>query len=131
MPTMKQINYLLMTVLAFFLVLFSLENADPVSINVFPHLTLQLPLVILLLVAVSFGATFAWLFSLWSRMALWVNTRVGYPRSKKEDNILPSSEKKEAGEESGTPEAIVVQASVATETEPKQDPELQVAPNDP
>lgn len=128
---MKQINYLLMTVLAFFLVLFSLENADSVSINVFPNLTIQLPLVILLLIAVSFGATFAWLFSLWTRMALWVNTRVDYTRNKKEENILPSSEDNEGGEESGTSEAIVVQASVPTETEQDQEPELQAAPNDP
>ena len=113
---MKQINFLLMTILAFFLVLFSLENADSVAINVFPNTKIQLPLIILLLIAVSFGATFAWLFSLWSRMALWVQTRVDYHQEKKDENILPSSKEQEGEEDGRTSKAIVVEATVPITT---------------
>ncbi|MEB3225827.1 MAG: LapA family protein [Synechococcus sp.] len=65
---MRQLNFLLFFALCLALALFSIENTQPVAINVIPGLQATAPLSIELLLAVGTGAILAWMFSLWDQL---------------------------------------------------------------
>lgn len=65
---MRQLNFLLFFALCLALALFSIENTQPVAINIIPGLQTEAPLSIELLLAVGTGAILAWMFSLWDQL---------------------------------------------------------------
>ncbi|MEG4577371.1 LapA family protein [Microcoleus sp. N3A4] len=65
---MRSLNFFFIFVICLALVLFSIENTEPVAIQVIKGVQVKAPLCIELIVAAGLGATLAWLFSLWSRM---------------------------------------------------------------
>ncbi|MBD2104905.1 lipopolysaccharide assembly protein LapA domain-containing protein [Leptolyngbya sp. FACHB-261] len=65
---MRQINFVLIFVIALALVLFSLENTELASIQLTDRLQLQAPIAVELILAMGLGAVLAWLFSVWGRL---------------------------------------------------------------
>lgn len=62
---MRQLNFVMIFVIALALVLFSIENIEPVSIKVVHGATIEAPLCIELIVAMGIGAVLAWVFNVW------------------------------------------------------------------
>lgn len=65
---MRSLNFFFIFLICLALVLFSIENTQPVAIQVIEGVQVKAPLCVELIVATGLGATLAWLFSLWSRM---------------------------------------------------------------
>jgi putative membrane protein len=65
---MRALNFFFIFLICLALVLFSIENTQPVAIQVIEGVQVKAPLCVELIVATGLGATLAWLFSLWSRM---------------------------------------------------------------
>lgn len=65
---MRQLNFVMIFVIGLALVLFSIQNTDPVSITIIEGKTIQAPLCIELIVAMGIGAAFAWVFSVWVQL---------------------------------------------------------------
>ncbi|MEG4443761.1 LapA family protein [Microcoleus sp. AT9_B5] len=65
---MRSLNFFLIFLICLAVVLFSIENTQPVAIQVIKGVQVKAPLCVELIVATGLGATLAWLFSLWSRM---------------------------------------------------------------
>ncbi|MEB3355280.1 MAG: LapA family protein [Synechococcales bacterium] len=72
---MRQLNFLLIFALCLVIVLFSIENTDPVVIHLAKGIDLQAPLAIELLAAGGLGAVLAWFFSVWSRLQSYLASR--------------------------------------------------------
>jgi lipopolysaccharide assembly protein A len=72
---MRQINFLIIFVMCLALVLFSLENTEPVAIRVVQDVQIQAPLAIELIVAMGIGAVIAWIFSVWTRLQQQLESR--------------------------------------------------------
>ena len=64
---MRQINFVLIFAACLAVSLFAMQNSSTVTVNVFPGVSFEAPLVVELLLAIGLGASAAWLFSLWSR----------------------------------------------------------------
>ncbi len=62
---MRQINFVVIFVISLALVLFGIENTDPVIIHVVQGVDLEAPLCVELIVAMGIGAVLAWVFSVW------------------------------------------------------------------
>ena len=62
---MRQINFVVIFVISLALVLFGIENTDPVVIHVVQGVDLEAPLCVELIVAMGVGAVLAWVFSVW------------------------------------------------------------------
>ncbi|NMF85127.1 LapA family protein [Nodosilinea sp. P-1105] len=65
---MKQINFVVIFVIALALVLFGIENTEPVIIHIAPGLDVEAPLCVELIMAMGIGAVFAWVFSVWAQV---------------------------------------------------------------
>ncbi len=65
---MRQINFVIIFVVCLALVLFGIENTEPVSIKIVEGLNVQAPLSVELIVAMGIGAVLAWIFSVWARV---------------------------------------------------------------
>lgn len=65
---MRQINFVVFFVLALALVLFSIQNSDPVIIHVIRGIDVEAPLCVDLLVAMGTGAVLAWVLSVWFKI---------------------------------------------------------------
>lgn len=72
---MRQINFLIVFVFCVALVLFSLENPQPVTIQIIEGYQLQAPLSIELIMAMGLGALLAWVFGVWSRLQRLIESR--------------------------------------------------------
>ncbi len=72
---MRQINFLIIFAVCLALVLFSLENTEPTVIRVVKDVQIQAPLSIELILAMGLGATFAWIFSIWTRLQQQLQSR--------------------------------------------------------
>ncbi len=66
---MRIINFVVIFATALELVLFSIQNTNLVTIQVIPGYQVQAPLAIELILTLGLGATLAWLYSIWSRLA--------------------------------------------------------------
>ncbi|MEB3291161.1 MAG: LapA family protein [Leptolyngbya sp.] len=75
---MKQINFVVIFVIALALVLFGIENTEPVLIHIARGLDVEAPLCIELMMAMGIGAVLAWVFSVWAQVQgyLAVNPQV-------------------------------------------------------
>ncbi len=65
---MRQLNFVIIFVFALALVLFSLQNTAPASIQLIPPIKVAAPIAVELILAMGLGAVFAWLFSVWSAL---------------------------------------------------------------
>ena len=65
---MRALNFFFIFLICLAVVFFSIENTQPVAIQVIQGVQVKAPLCVELIVAAGLGATLAWLFSLWSRM---------------------------------------------------------------
>lgn len=65
---MRQLNFLIIFLVILFLVIFSLENTLPATIQITPAWKITAPLAIELIVVMGLGAVIAWLFSSWASM---------------------------------------------------------------
>lgn len=68
---MRQINFLMIFVFCLTLVLFSLENTEPATIQLVKY-QIQAPLSVELILAMGVGAVLAWMFSVWA----WLQRRL-------------------------------------------------------
>jgi len=66
---MRIINFVVIFATALALVLFSIQNTELVTVQVIPGYQVQAPLAIELILTLGLGATLAWLYSMWSRLA--------------------------------------------------------------
>jgi TRAP-type C4-dicarboxylate transport system permease small subunit len=71
---MKQVNFLLIFSFGLAMVMFTLENTAPTTVNVLPGLKATMPLAALLLLVGGVGATAAWVFAVWSGVVRKVET---------------------------------------------------------
>lgn len=71
---MRQINFVVIFVICLALVLFGIENTEPVPIKLVNGIQLQAPLSIELILAMGVGAVLAWVFSVWTRVQRLVET---------------------------------------------------------
>ncbi|MBW4484123.1 MAG: LapA family protein [Tildeniella torsiva UHER 1998/13D] len=65
---MRQINFVVIFVIALALVLFGIENTERVLIHVAPGMDIEAPLCVELIIAMGIGAVFAWVFSVWAQV---------------------------------------------------------------
>lgn len=72
---MRQVNFFMIFVIALALVLFSIQNTQPVSIKLVEGISIQAPLCIELIVAIGFGAVMAWVFNVWTQVQRIITVR--------------------------------------------------------
>lgn len=72
---MRQLSFLVLFGVLLGIAFFTMQNAEPTLITLFPGLTFQSPLGIELLVAAGLGASFAWFYTLWMKMQLELESR--------------------------------------------------------
>jgi len=65
---MRQLNFVVIFIVALALVLFSLQNTAPSSIQIVPDLKVSAPIAVELILAMGLGAVLAWIFSVWSAL---------------------------------------------------------------
>ncbi|MFM7635743.1 MAG: LapA family protein [Cyanobacteriota bacterium] len=63
---MKQLNFLLIFSFGLAMVMFTLENTAPTTVQFLPGVSTTLPLAAMLLVVGGIGATAAWVFAVWT-----------------------------------------------------------------
>ena len=62
---MRQINFVVIFVICLALVLFGIENTEPVVIHITRGIQVQAPLSVELLLSMGIGAVLAWVFNVW------------------------------------------------------------------
>lgn len=70
---MRQVNFVVIFVIALALVLFGIENTEPVIIHIAPGIDVESPLCVELIIAMGIGAVFAWVFSVWAQLQGYVS----------------------------------------------------------
>lgn len=65
---MRQLNFLLIFAVCLALVLFSLQNTQPTSIQIIQGIDVEAPLALELIIAMGLGSVLAWLFSIWTQL---------------------------------------------------------------
>jgi len=73
---MRQINFVTIFVICLALVLFGIQNTEPVNVRVVEGLVeFQAPLAIELIVAMGIGAVLAWIFNVWVQVQRLLESR--------------------------------------------------------
>ena len=72
---MRALNFFFIFLILLALVLFSIENTEPTTIQIIKGFQVKAPLSVELIMATGLGAILAWLFSLWSRMQRMLASR--------------------------------------------------------
>lgn len=72
---MRQLNFVMIFVIALALVLFSIENTTPVKINLVYGASIQAPLCVALILTMGIGALLAWVFNVWAGVQRVLFTR--------------------------------------------------------
>lgn len=72
---MRVLNFFFIFLICLALVLFSIENTEPTTIQIIKGFQIKAPLSVELIMATGLGAILAWLFSLWSRMQRMIVSR--------------------------------------------------------
>ncbi|MEY3963168.1 MAG: hypothetical protein RLZZ106_423 [Cyanobacteriota bacterium] len=73
---MKQLNFLLIFSFGLAMVMFTLENTAPTTVQFLPGLSATLPLAALLLLVGGIGATAAWVFAVWTGVVKRVENQI-------------------------------------------------------
>ncbi|MBW4648823.1 MAG: LapA family protein [Kastovskya adunca ATA6-11-RM4] len=89
---MRQINFVIIFAVCLALVLFSLENTEPVAIQVVNGVQVQAPLSIELILAMGIGAVLAWLFSVWTRLQRQIESRQDLRKLRSKDERIEDLE---------------------------------------
>jgi lipopolysaccharide assembly protein A len=71
----RQLNFVVIFVVALALVLFALENTSPASIQIIPQMKVSAPISVELILAMGLGAVLAWIFSVWSGLQKSIEMR--------------------------------------------------------
>jgi lipopolysaccharide assembly protein A len=90
---MRAINFLIIFLICVGLVLFSVENTEPVMIKLVKGVDIQTPLCLALIGAMGFGAIVAWMFSVWTRLQRALESRQTTREIQQRDNRIQSLEK--------------------------------------
>lgn len=69
---MRQVNFVVIFVISLALVLFGIENTEPVIIHIARGLDVEAPLCVELIMAMGIGAVLAWVFSVWVQVQSYV-----------------------------------------------------------
>ena len=72
---MRQINFVVIFVVALAIVLFALENTAPSVIQIIPQVKVEAPISVELILAMGLGAVLAWIFSVWSGLQKSIDMR--------------------------------------------------------
>ncbi len=72
---MRQLNFVIIFIVALALVLFALENTSVAPIQIIPQLQVSAPICVELILAMGLGAVLAWLFSVWSSLQKSIGMR--------------------------------------------------------
>ncbi|MCA6510594.1 MAG: lipopolysaccharide assembly protein LapA domain-containing protein [Pseudanabaena sp.] len=72
---MRQLNFVVFFIVALALVLFSLQNTSPATIQIIPQLQVAAPISVELILAMGLGAVLAWIFSVWSGLQKSIDMR--------------------------------------------------------
>ncbi len=72
---MRQLNFVVIFIVALALVLFALQNTSPASIQIIPQLKVEAPIAVELILAMGLGAVLAWIFSVWSALQKFIDMR--------------------------------------------------------
>ena len=75
---MKQLNFLLIFSFGLAMVMFTLENTAPTTVQFLPGLSTTMPLAALLLLVGGIGATAAWVFAVWTGVVKRVESEVNH-----------------------------------------------------
>jgi uncharacterized integral membrane protein len=89
---MRQINFVIIFAVCLALVLFSLENTEPVAIQVVNGVQVQAPLSIELILAMGIGAVLAWIFSVWTRLQRQIESRQDLRKLRSKDERIEDLE---------------------------------------
>lgn len=89
----RAINFVIIFLLCLALVLFSLQNTDPVVIKLFRGIDIQAPLCIEMIVTMGLGAVLAWMFSMWSRLLRVLESRKQMRQIREKDSRIQQLEK--------------------------------------
>jgi lipopolysaccharide assembly protein A len=65
---MRQVNFLVIFIVVLSLVLFSLENTGPATIQILPKMKIEAPIAVEIILSMGLGAVIAWLFNFWSSL---------------------------------------------------------------
>lgn len=71
---MRQFSFLILFLVLLAIMLFSMQNSHLVPITIAPETTFEFPLSVELLVAAGVGAIFAWMYGVWMKMQVSVET---------------------------------------------------------
>ncbi|MCS6781965.1 MAG: LapA family protein [Gloeomargarita sp. SKYBB_i_bin120] len=72
---MVQVNAVLIFAFCLALVLFSLQNMEPVTVHLVGSYSVNYPLAVELILAMGVGAVLAWLFGVWNQLQRWLIAR--------------------------------------------------------
>jgi uncharacterized integral membrane protein len=71
---MRQVNFVIIFVICLALVLFGIQNTEPVAIHIIEGVDVQAPLSVELLLAMGIGAVMAWVFSVWTQLQYYLDS---------------------------------------------------------
>jgi len=71
----RQLNFVVIFVVALALVLFALENTAAAPIQIIPQIKVSAPISVELILAMGLGAVLAWIFSVWSGLQKSIEMR--------------------------------------------------------
>jgi len=89
---MRILNFFIIFLICLALVLFSLENTEPTTIQIIKGFQVKAPLSVELIIATGFGAILAWLFSLWSRMQRMLASRADTSQVREKEQRIQALE---------------------------------------
>jgi len=89
---MRILNFFIIFLICLALVLFSLENTEPTTIQIIKGFQVKAPLSVELIIATGFGAILAWLFSLWSRMQRMLASRADTSQVRQKEQRIQALE---------------------------------------
>lgn len=74
------------------LVLFSLQNTEPATIQVVQGVKVQAPICVEIIIAMGLGAVLAWLFSIWTRLQRLLISREEIRQKRQQDRRIQELE---------------------------------------
>ena len=89
---MRPLNFVIIFVLCLALVLFSIENTQPATIQIIEGIQFQAPISIELILAMGIGAVLAWLFGVWTRLQRLLAARQDIRQIRKRDDRIQELE---------------------------------------
>jgi lipopolysaccharide assembly protein A len=89
---MRILNFFIIFLICLALVLFSIENTEPTTIQIIKGFQVKAPLSVELIIATGFGAILAWLFSLWSRMQRMLASRADTSQVRQKEQRIQALE---------------------------------------